>query len=125
MSQKADVGPDETFDIALNAVEKRAVRGLMKKSGADRIFRDTLSVIGGGDFSPAELRALEERVLDVADWGDVARLHGIEAGAPVVLSPNQKSTIDGLVGKLGSDALAKRVQGAYGDAFRTGKVIVH
>lgn len=34
MSQKADVGPDETFDIALNAVEERAVRGLMNKSGA-------------------------------------------------------------------------------------------
>jgi hypothetical protein len=97
----------------------------MRKSGADVNFRNTIKTIGGGSFSPQELRTLEERVLDKASWPDVGYLQGIEAGVPVVLSPRQKATIDGLLQRLGDDALATRVRGTYNDAIRTGRVKVH
>lgn len=97
----------------------------MRKSGADVNFRNTIKAIGGGAFSDAELRALEERALEAATWGDVARLQGIEGGAPVVLSPNQREVIDDLVRRLGDDTLAKRVRAASEEALRTGRVTIH
>lgn len=56
--------------------------------------------------------------------GDVKTLWGIEAGAPVFISPRQKTAIDGLFGRLGDDPLARRAREAYGRALQKGRVKV-
>lgn len=114
----------QSFEVALDERGKRRMRQLLKESGADQNFRSTLRTVAGRDFTPAELEALEERVLDRVNWLEAGFLPGIEAGDPVVVSPRQKATIDGLIGKLGGDPLAARAKAAYGKAVRRGRVRV-
>jgi len=109
--------------IGLSAGERAAARAAMKISGADKAFERTVSTITGGQFSKSDLKTLEDRLLEKADRGkDVGPLMGIQDGAPVYLTPAQKSVVDSLVGRLGSDPLAQRAQDAYRKALNAGQV---
>ncbi|MDO8379030.1 hypothetical protein [Phenylobacterium sp.] len=116
-----EIGP---IDLALNVFQKKAVKALMKSSGADKNVQRALREISGGEFSSAELEALEDRVLDRATREDVGSLFGIQVTKPFSVSPRQKATIDGLFGKLGGDPLAEKARTAYGRALKNGKVRV-
>lgn len=115
----------EPFDLALNLFERKAIKGLLVASGADQNFRRTLRAIAGNGFSQAELEELEDRMLRKAEPADVGVLYGITEGAPVVISPNQKATIDRLLGEAGADELGQRARGAYGRALQRGQVKIH
>lgn len=112
------------FEIALNPIEKASVRALMRASGVDNNVRTTLRQIAGDGFTADELKALEDRVLDKANSNDVKVLWGIEEGVPVVVSPNQKAAIDGLMGRLGTDPLAQRARKTYEHSLQGGRIRV-
>lgn len=118
--------PEEegSFQIALNDWEKRTVRALIRGAGVEQNIRSTLRGLAGEGFSAAELADLEARVFEEATMGDVKTLWGIEAGAPVFISPRQKAAVDGLFGRLGDDPLARRAREAYGRALQKGRVKV-
>jgi len=113
------------FEVALNLVEKKIVRHLMSGAGVEQNVRSTLRSLAGDGLTPVELERLEERVLDRATQKDIHALWGIEAGAPVMISPNQKAVIDSLVGRLGDDPLAQRAGASYRRVLKGGRVRVH
>ena len=113
---------DGTFQVALGPLAKRMVMRGLEASGADKGFDRTIGALTNGSFSPQEIKDLESRVLDKAEWTDVHALHGIQEGVPVNLTPKQKTVIDGLMGKLGDDPLARRARDAYGRAVGAGNV---
>jgi len=115
----------EPFDLALNLFERKAIKGLLVASGADQNFRRTLRAIAGNGFSQPELDQLEERILRKATRDDVGVLYGITEGAPVVISRNQKATIDRLLNEAGTDELGRRARDAYGRALKHGQVKIH
>jgi len=112
------------FEVALGPIAKRALKGLMHASGADKGFDRTVGTLTNGRFSPQEIQTLEDRVLDKAQKTDVGALYGVQEGVPVYLSPNQKAVIDRLMGQLGEDPLARRARDAYGGAVSAGNVRV-
>lgn len=63
-------------------------------------------------------------MLDAATMDDARTLWVVRAGTPVVISPNQKATIDGLFGRIGGDALAERARTSYRRALQSGRVQV-
>ncbi|HEX3887348.1 MAG TPA: hypothetical protein VHW05_07600 [Phenylobacterium sp.] len=100
------------------------MKTLMHATGADQTFDRTIGRITGGTFQPGDIKALEDRALTAAGPDDVAILRSIADGAPIVLSSAQKASIDGLMGKLGSDALATRARAAYQKAVDAGQIRV-
>jgi len=62
--------------------------------------------------------------VDGAEMKDLEVPQGVEAGAPVFVTPAQKARIDRLVGKLGSDELARRARESYGKAVTGGQIRV-
>lgn len=111
-------------DLALNALQKAAVKAAMKVDGGEKRVRSTLRDLAGQGFTPSELERLEERMSDTATWDDASKPWVIESGAPVVISPNQKAVIDGLFGRLGGDPLAERARSSYRRALQSGRVQV-
>jgi len=123
-SAAASPAADGPFQVALGPKSKAAVIAQMRATGADKGFDKTLGQITGGEFSPEEIQALKDRALNAASWLQVFHLRGVSEGAPVVLSPAQKATIDSLMGQLGSDALAAKARAAYGRAINAGNIRV-
>jgi hypothetical protein len=113
-----------SFQIALGPLAKAGVKTAMHATGADQAFDRTIGGITGGTFQPGDIKALEDRALTAAKPGDLAILYGIADGLPVVLNSAQKASIDGLMGKLGSDALATRARAAYQKAVDAGQIRV-
>jgi hypothetical protein len=115
---------DGSFQVALSPPEKMAVQSMMRATGADRGLDRTLGRMTGGEFNPDEIEMLQDRALRAAKWGEVGQLKGISEGPPVTLSPQQKATVDRLIGQLGSDDLAARARAAYGRAMSGGQIRV-
>jgi hypothetical protein len=87
-------------------------------------FRSTIRGLVGPSFSDDEMRELENRALDHMKASDLFSLRGLQSGAPATLSPNQKSTIDGLLGRMPRDPLGQRALDAYGKALGNGSIRV-
>jgi hypothetical protein len=113
---------DGSYEVALNGGERALVKTWMHASGADAGLDRTIGRMTGGQFSPAEVKALEDMALKAAEWRDVGTLSGIAEGPPVNLTPAQKAVVDRIMGKLGPDDLAHRARGAYEGAVRAGQV---
>jgi hypothetical protein len=110
--------------IALNGPERALVKGMMHASGADAGFDRTIGRMTGGQFSPSEVKALEDMALKALHWDEAMQLRGIEEGPPVTFTPAQKGVVDSLMGRLGDDELARRTREAYARALREGQVRV-
>ena len=108
--------------LALNGIERGGVEIWIRASGADRLIHQRLDAITGGEFSDKELQELEGRALDKATKADISNLMGLQDGHPIVLSPTQRAAIEGLLSRLGDDALARRARGAYGRAIQSGAI---
>jgi len=115
---------DGSFNVA-GIAQWMAQRAMQKDPTLEPRVRGAIRGIVGSQFSDQELRALEERALRNAGIGDALTLQGLAPGATVQLSPRQKTSIDGLMNKLGEDDLAKRARDAYGAALQNGKIVVH
>ena len=116
---------DRPLQVALSGPEKAFVRTGMRATGAEKGFDRTVTSMTGGEFAPGDVKALEDRLLDKAQWPDVGTLTGVVEGPPVYLRPDQKAVVDRLIGSLGSDPLAQRAQTAYQRAIGAGQVRTH
>jgi hypothetical protein len=115
--------PDGSFDVA-GVAGWMARRAMQVDPTIEANLRSTVRGMVGGQFTGVELKTLEDRALDGAEMGDLKTLQGIEAGPPVFLTPSQKARVDGLMPKLGSDALGGRARDAYGKALKNGQIRV-
>lgn len=119
----AEAAPDDgSYQVALGPFEKAKITAGMYLTGAGKRFDRTIDRMTNGSFSPEDVKALENRVLDAAESRDVRTLQGVVEGPPVYLNQAQKSVVDKLMGRLGSDPLARRARDAYGKAVDAGQV---
>lgn len=114
---------DGSFDVA-GIGEWMARREMQKDSTLEPRVRATVRGLVGPSFSDDDLKVLEERALHAADITDALTLGGLQAGTPVLLSPRQKTHVDGLLNKIGDDDLARRARDAFGQAVKSGKIQV-
>lgn len=114
---------DGSFDVA-GAAEWMAQRQMQRDPTLEPRVRATVRGIVGPSFSDDELRSLEMRALHAVDLKSALSLGNIQAGNPVQISPQQRQTIQNLLGQIGQDDLAKRAQSAFGQAVTDGKVRV-
>jgi hypothetical protein len=123
LAPRLDDASPGASQIAMNVAQKAFVKSAMRLTGADKGFDRTINSMTGGQFSPGDIRTLEDRLLDKAEWRkDTDVLQGIAEGPPVYLRPDQKAVIDRLIGGLGADHLAQRAQAAYQKAIDAGQV---
>jgi len=123
-SWSSQLPEDGSFQVS-GIVQWMAHRAMQQDPTLEPRVRGGIRGIIGPQFSDQELHDLEERALRNAGIGDALTLQSLAPGAPVQLSPRQKSSIDGLMNNLGNDDLAKRARAAYGAALKSGKIVVH
>lgn len=114
---------DGAFEVA-GPAGWMARRYMQANPEIERNLRSTVRGMFGSAFTEAEVSRLQDRALDAAEMKDLEVLQGVEAGAPVFVTPAQKTRIDRLVGKLGSDDLGRRARESYGKAVTGGQIRV-
>jgi hypothetical protein len=113
----------QPFQVALNGPRRWLVDGLLRAPGVQHRIDQTVGQMTGGALSPADVHVFERRALDTATPQDYDRLNGL-AGPPFDVSPPQKQSIDGIMGRIGTDAQADRFRRAYEGAVRAGQIRV-
>lgn len=103
---------------------KNWVKERLQSSGADVRLDHTIDRMTNHEFTPAEIKALEDRSLTALELPDALRLGGIQEGPPVDMHPGQKAIIDRLMNRIGGDPLAGKARDAYGRALQTGQIRV-
>lgn len=121
-----DVGkdPDKGLLEAAGVAGWMARRAMQVHPEIGPNLRGTVRTIVGPGFTDQELRILQDRALDDAEMKDIDVLQGIQAGAPVRLTPAQKARIDRLMRLSGDDELGRRARAAYEKALRDGQIVV-
>jgi hypothetical protein len=113
----ADEGAQE---IAINSWMAR--RFMQVNPEIEPNLRSTVRSMVGDGFTDRELKLLQDRAIEAADYGDVPILNGIQTGTPVFLDPLQRKSIDRIVNGLREDELGKRARDAYRKALRDGLI---
>lgn len=90
----------------------------------ERNFRSTVRGIVGPTFTDDEIGTLEDRALNTVEFDELNALRGLEAGVPVDLTAKQRAKVEQLLRRLGSDPLANRAPGAFGEGLKSGKIRV-
>jgi hypothetical protein len=117
---QARVADDANKEIAINSW--MAKRFMQVNPEIEPNLRSTVRSMVGGGFTDRELKLLQDRAIEAAEYGDVSILNGIKTGAPVFLDPLQRRSIDRIVNGLGQDELGKRAREAYRKALRDGMI---
>lgn len=117
-------GPDERLLETAGMAGWMARRAMQVHPEIGSNLRGTVRTIVGTGFTDQELGILQDRALDDAEMKDIDVLQGIQAGAPVRLTPAQKARIDRLMRLSGDDELGRRARGAYEKALRDGQIVV-
>ena len=118
---KADP-PQGSFEVGINKWMARRLMQLHPEIEPN--VRSTVRGIVGSGFTDKELRVLEDRAIEAAEWDDVPALKGIEPGVPVELAPAQGRIIDRIVDGMGDDELGQRARGSYRRARKNGQIQV-
>jgi hypothetical protein len=107
--------------LALKGPLRWEIDRRLKEPGVQEQVDQTVHDLTGGALSMDDIHAFERRALDTATTADALKLRGVEPGAHIVLTPDEKRTTDGVMSRIGTDAQADRFRGAYQGAFRAGR----
>jgi hypothetical protein len=113
----------QPFEVALGGPHRWFLDGLLRAPGVQHRVDQAVGQMTGGAMSPADVHDFERRALDAATEADYQSLQRL-GGPPFDVTPAQKQSLDGIVGRIGGDAQADRFRRAYEGAIRAGQIRV-